>query len=141
MDPMQWMGAVRMRVQTPDKKHHNNPQLIHSTPTHKLMSWEAKICMFVGNKSIIKMFLTLNYRVWLKYESSIHNIAFSREKVTWLESREKYAPIKHWLQVKTVSLKQSKTNIWLDSNVRGQQVIVFFTGESVIMDYGLIFWQ
>ncbi len=25
-DPLQWMGAVRMRVQTADKKNHNNPQ-------------------------------------------------------------------------------------------------------------------
>ncbi len=29
MDPLQWMGAVRMRVQTADKKH---PQVIHTTP-------------------------------------------------------------------------------------------------------------
>ncbi len=26
MDPLQWMGAVWMRVQTADKKNHNNPQ-------------------------------------------------------------------------------------------------------------------
>ncbi len=25
MDPLQWMGAVRMRVWTADKKHLNNP--------------------------------------------------------------------------------------------------------------------
>ncbi len=28
MDPLQFMGAVRIRVQTADKKHHNNIQAI-----------------------------------------------------------------------------------------------------------------
>ncbi len=56
MDPLQWMGAVRMRVQTADK----NITMIHLTPIHQLMSCEAeKKRMFVINKSIIKMFLTL----------------------------------------------------------------------------------
>ncbi len=32
-DPLQWMGAVRMRVQTDD---HNNPQVIHTTPVHRV---------------------------------------------------------------------------------------------------------
>ncbi len=53
MDPPQWMGAVRMRV-----PHHNNPKIIHMTPVHQLMSCEVKSCVFVRNKSIIKMFLT-----------------------------------------------------------------------------------
>ncbi len=29
MGPLQWMGAVRMRVQTADKKYHKNPQVSH----------------------------------------------------------------------------------------------------------------
>ncbi len=38
-------------------KHHNYPQVIHMTPVHQLTSCEAKSCLFVINKSIIKMFL------------------------------------------------------------------------------------
>ncbi len=37
MDALQWMGAVRMRVQTADK----NITIIHTTRVHQLMSWEA----------------------------------------------------------------------------------------------------
>ncbi len=32
MDPLQWMGAVRMRVQTADK----NITIIHTTAVHQL---------------------------------------------------------------------------------------------------------
>ncbi len=41
MDPLQWMGAVRKRVQTVDK----NITIIHITPVHQLTSWEVKICV------------------------------------------------------------------------------------------------
>ncbi len=44
INALQWMGAVRMRVQTADK----NITMIHTTPVHQLMSWEDK-----RNKSII----------------------------------------------------------------------------------------
>ncbi len=50
MDPLQWMGAVRMRVQTADK----NITIIHTTPVHQLTSGEDKS----WNKSIVKTFLT-----------------------------------------------------------------------------------
>ncbi len=43
------------------------------------------------------MFLTSKCWFWLKYESSIHNIAFTIEKVIWSESEEKYALFKHSL--------------------------------------------
>ncbi len=43
MDPLQWMGAVRMRFQTADK----TMTVIHSTPVHT--SYETKRCMFVIN--------------------------------------------------------------------------------------------
>ncbi len=36
MDALQWMGAVRMRVQTADK----NITIIYTTPVHQLMSCE-----------------------------------------------------------------------------------------------------
>ncbi len=52
MDPLQWMGAVSMRVQTADR----SITIIHTTPVHQLMSCEVKSCVFVKNKSIIKHF-------------------------------------------------------------------------------------
>ncbi len=54
MDALQWMGAVRMRVQTSDK----NITIIHTTPVHQLTSGEDKS----WNKSSIKMFLT---KIWV----------------------------------------------------------------------------
>ncbi len=96
MDPLQWMGAVRMRVQTADK----NIAVIHTTPGHQLTSWEVKSCMFIKmNKFIIKMLLTSNCCLQLKYESIIHNNTSSSEKVIWSESEEKSAQIKHRLQL------------------------------------------
>ncbi len=52
MDPLQWMGAVRMSVQKADKYI----TIIHTTQVHQLMSCEVKSCVFVRNKSIMKRF-------------------------------------------------------------------------------------
>ncbi len=30
--------------------------------------------------------------------------------------------------------------MWVDFDVRGQQEMDFFTGRSIIMDYGQVFW-
>ncbi len=82
MDPLQWMGAVRMRVQTADK----NITIIHMTPVHQLKSWsKKKKSMFVRNKSIIKCLLTLNHHFSPKYESRIHNNSSSSKKVYNIE--------------------------------------------------------
>ncbi len=51
MDVLQWMGAVRMRVQTADK----NITIIHTTPVHQLTSGEDKSCVFLRNKCMIKI--------------------------------------------------------------------------------------
>ncbi len=56
MDALQWMGAVRMRVQTADKN-------IHTSPVHQSTSCEAKSCMFGRNKSTIKTCLTSNHHL------------------------------------------------------------------------------
>ncbi len=56
MDPLQWMGAIRMRVQTTDK---NNPQVIHMTPVLTLC--EVKKMNVLSNKFSINMFLTSNH--------------------------------------------------------------------------------
>ncbi len=83
MDALQWMGTVRMRVQTADK---NNLQVIHTTPVHQLTSWEDKSCMFVRNKYIVKIFLSLDLCFRIKYEFIIHNNAYTSEKVNLLLS-------------------------------------------------------
>ncbi len=59
------------------------------------------------------LFLTLNFCFRLKYKSSIHNIAFSSEKV---ESGEKYAQIKHCLQVKTVQNSRCRWILMWEDN-------------------------
>ncbi len=57
VNPLQWMGAVRMSVQTTDKKYHNNPQVIQTTPCQQLTPGEVKNCLSViKNKSIIEAF-------------------------------------------------------------------------------------
>ncbi len=56
MDPLQWMGAVRMRVKTAYK----NITIIHSTPVHQLMSWDD----MSWNKSIIKGIVHFEIKIW-----------------------------------------------------------------------------
>ncbi len=74
MDALQWMGAVRMRVRTADKNITIITREIHAT--HRLTSCEVKICLFVRNKSIIKMHLKT------PETCSVHNNTFtSSEKV------------------------------------------------------------
>ncbi len=91
MDALQWMGAVRMRVQTADK----NITIIHTTPVHQVMSSEAISCVFVRNK-----FSIFNFKLLFAYESSIHNNV--QWKVVLSELGEKHAQIKYHLQAKTV---------------------------------------
>ncbi len=49
---LQWMGAVRMRVQTADK----NITIIHTTPVHLITCVKVKNCVFERAKFIIKIF-------------------------------------------------------------------------------------
>ncbi len=75
MDPLQWMGAVRMRVQTADKnitiihKHHDSSPLMNI-----MWSKELHICT-----KQIHHWDVFNFKALLlaKYESSIHIITFS----------------------------------------------------------------
>ncbi len=57
------------------------------------------------------------------------------KKVIWSESGEKYAQIKHCLEAKAV-----QNMLLVDLDVRGQQEMVFFTEESVFMDFGKKQW-
>ncbi len=72
MYSLQWMGAVRIRVQTADKNV--------TIPAHQLSSSEEKICLFIR----------VLYPKW----------CFVQWKVS-SESGQKYAPIKHRLWAKT----------------------------------------
>ncbi len=78
MDPLQWMGAVRLWVKTADKDIHNNPH--DSNPSEDVLC-EVKSCMFVRNESI-KMFLSSNSRFWSKYSRIISavNLDWSHPK-------------------------------------------------------------
>ncbi len=61
MGPLQWMGAVRIRVQTADK---NISHLkIDMTAVHQLTSSEVKSCVFIKNKQIHDL-KVLNLRVF-----------------------------------------------------------------------------
>ncbi len=106
VDALQWMGAVRMRVQTADK----NITIIHTTPVHQLTSWEDKRCMFVKNKSIIIRHF-LHFNVQLK--SSVYNYTSSSKKSISSESGEKSAQIKHHLQGNTVQNDSKQICGWI----------------------------
>ncbi len=99
------------------------------TSVHKVKFCEVKSCVFVNNKSIIKMFLTLHHCLRLKKVSS--------EKAFSSESGEKYAQFKHRLQVKTVQ-NSFNSGFWC-MRTTGEG-ISFFTGGSIIMAYGLVPW-
>ncbi len=90
MDPLQWMGAVRMRVQTADNNiTSNNTTPLQSSPSVNIL-WSEKLC--VRKKQI-------HYQGVFQFkspkESSIHNITFSSEKFTSSESGGKYAQMTH----------------------------------------------
>ncbi len=86
--------------------------------------------MFIIKKTIIKTLLLKRY-FRLKYESSIHNIALSSEKVVWSESGEKYAQIKQLLQ----ALNKHAGGFWREETTEDR----FFTGGSVfIMEFWLV---
>ncbi len=100
----------------------------------------VKNCVFVRNKSLIKMCLTSNCWFWLKHKSSNHYIAFSSEKksthLIWIR-REICTDNKHCLQ-----RKQSKTfkNKYICrfcyERTTGDWLLYF---GSVILDYRLAF--
>ncbi len=129
MDPLQWMGAVRMRVQTADE----NITIITSNPHNSSLSfsvlWSNKLHVF---KNIIKTFLTL---LLLAKIRDFHNIAPEKKSSHLNLERNMHIPraIYKWKQSKTV-LNKHVGWFW------GQQGMDFFTGGSIIMDYGHIFW-
>ncbi len=80
---MQWMGAVRIRVQTADKKHHNDPQVIQSIIfnilwSEKLWVLTSKHCFWL-NLSIISLSPVKSCLVWIRREICIDQAPFTRE--------------------------------------------------------------
>ncbi len=74
MGPLQWMGAIRMRVQTAVK----NVTIIHMTLIRQFTSCEVRSYVFVRNNLFC---FTLNHWFWPKYKPIIHNDASSSEKI------------------------------------------------------------
>ncbi len=61
MDPLQWMGAVRIRIQTPDK----NITIIHNTPDHQLISCEEKCLCVCKHFSIFHFWVNCFFKCLL----------------------------------------------------------------------------
>ncbi len=94
MDPLQWMGAVRMRVQTADK----NITVIHTTLVHQLMSYTVKKCVCKKNDESFTSPLHITLLSPVKKSSCMNQVRNS-------------AKIKHCLQAKTVQ-NSSKQIFW-----------------------------
>ncbi len=125
VDPLQWMGAIRMWV----KQLIKNITIIHVAPVHQFLSCEVKSCMFVRNKSIIKMFLTSNCCFCLKCDSYIHIAHLNQERNMHRSS---------------TIYKRKQSKHFLNENVGGfwcerATVDGLFNGGSFIKDYGW-FW-
>ncbi len=68
MDPLQWMGAVRMRVQTAEKKHHNNPH--NASPSFNIL-WNMSL-LSITLLSTVKRLSRLNQRRNMHRSSTIY---------------------------------------------------------------------
>ncbi len=92
--PLQWMGAVRMRVQKADKNNNNCDVFIgcldsHSDGTHSLnrMYWWASVVMLHFSKSVLmkqQIHLHLGQLFWVNYRFN-HVVSVS---VMWSGVRE-----------------------------------------------------
>ncbi len=112
-------------VQTADKKHYSNPQVIHTIWVHQFMSCEVK-------SSVKNLKPLLQAKIWVRNP-------YKSEKVHLLLSS--HIKIHLHIQFETVFLVN---NAWVGSNYAWsvhislliQMRFLFFTGESYIMDYG-----
>ncbi len=88
MDHLQWMGAVR--VQTADKNItiiHKVSIYISSRLVNVLWSKKLRICKKTNPSR------SFNFKPFIFLFFTIHNMAFSSEKVTLSESEDEYAQI------------------------------------------------
>ncbi len=117
-------------------KHHINPQVIHTTSVHQLLSCEAKSCIFLGNKFIMMTFFILNHCFHLKFQN------LSPLSIIWIflvkkESRLNHERNMHRSNKCKNNPKQFETNMPVDimwEDIRGWT----FTRGGVIKDYGLL---
>ncbi len=133
MDALQWMGAVRMRVQTADKKI----TIIHTTPVHQLTSCDAKSCVFERNKFIIKAFFNFKTVTFGQNTIPLSIIWFfpvKKKSLIWI--RREICTDQALFTNKNV-LK----NMLVNFDVRGQQGMDVFTGGSIIMYYFAQKWR
>ncbi len=97
----QWMGAVRMRVQTSDK----NITMIHTTPVHQLyILWSPKLR--VCKKQIHQFILNLDRESYLPFSSEKVVLSGLNQERNLHRSSTVY------------KLKLPKTIIWVDFDVR-----------------------
>ncbi len=132
MDPLQWMGAVRMRVQKADK----NITIFHTIPVigYHCYYHEAKSCLCVINKFNIKMFLTSNQ--WFQLMSRLYVILLSPVKMS--SHLKKYAWIKLHFQAKTV---QNSYNQISYSHILSRNDHLFGLLWCFNELFGLAFWR
>ncbi len=91
MDPLQWMGAVRMRVQTADKKHHNNRDdscascEVKGTQSLQRIHWWTNYVMIHFSKSVLMKKQTHIHLAWFEvstFSAYFHfwvNYSFKRD--------------------------------------------------------------
>ncbi len=111
MDPLQWMGAVRIYNLNSWKKHQNIPH--HSSLSVNVLWKKVKNCVFVRNKSIIKAFFTLNLHFLPKYDSIIPCCP-STSKSTVLTVRLVYGAYFSTNSDETFSMEESV--LWIEDS-------------------------
>ncbi len=129
MDPLLWMGAVRMRVQTADK----NITIIHTTLR------KHTIIFFVRYKSIIKIFLTFweiafcsgkSRLVWITREIGTDQAVFtSKNSLKQLEDnrsglfhwRKRYCGLWSHILAKSNSLKFTQSFLLHKTLIHGRE--------------------
>ncbi len=80
MDPLQWMGAVRMRVQTAV----TNITIIHTTPVLQLTSCAVKRCVFVINNASLRLLnfkLSILAKIWVHNTEKVHLLLSTNIKI------------------------------------------------------------
>ncbi len=111
MDPLQWMGAVKMRVQTADKTITSHPHIFIPI-INVLWSDKLHVC-----KTQIHRYGAFKVKLLLSSKIQIHDNASSSEKIIWSESGEKSAQINYRLQIITTHQIWGWVLMWEDKEI------------------------